>query len=60
MCKGYGCNHKLNKGPKNIYVKFVSASDAILFMLVLQKSLSYERIKNAKVHRAMNGSKTNK
>jgi len=42
------------------YRSFPSAS-AILFMLVIQRksSSSYERIKNAKVHRVMNESKTN-
>jgi hypothetical protein len=26
MCKRCRCNHKLNKCPKDVYVKFVSAS----------------------------------
>jgi len=26
MCKRCRCNHKMNKRPKDVYVKFVSAS----------------------------------
>ena len=29
MCKRCRCNHKLNKCPKDVYVKFVSASALI-------------------------------
>ena len=38
MCKRYRCTHKLNKRPKDVYVKFVSASTPFTHVCTHEKN----------------------